>query len=194
MTVRIAIIIGSIRPDRRGPVVANWVYERATTRDDASFELIDLADHPLPMLDEPVQPARNQYANDHTFAWSAVIAPFDGYIFVTPEYNHAPPASLKNAIDYLYSEWNDKAATYVGYGAFGAIRAVEQLRLITVGVDMVPTRAQVAVSAFQDFTDGEFTPTDFTERSLGHTFDRIIARARALRWMRMEMNRLIPSS
>lgn len=176
--LRIAIIIGSVRPQRRGPVVADWVYERAIARRDAAYELIDLADHPLPLLDEPIQPAKGQYANDHTRAWSRVIDSFDGYVFVTPEYNHAPPASLKNAIDYLYAEWNDKAATYVGYGAFGAIRAVEQLRLVTVGVDMVPTRAQVAVSAFTDFTGDAFTPTDFTERALGHALDRVLASGR----------------
>lgn len=181
---KIAVIACSTRPGRRGPEVARWVLEHARRRSDAEYELVDLADHPLPLLDEPVQPARNDYRNDHTRAWSAVIRPFDGFVFVTPEYNHAPPASVKNAIDYLFDEWKDKSCTFVGYGAVGATRAIEQLRLIAIGVDMVPTRAQVPVSFFHDFTDGVLTPTPFAENALTHALDRVVVRADALRALR----------
>jgi NAD(P)H-dependent FMN reductase len=183
--IRIAIVIASVRPQRRGPVVAQWVLNRALERGDAEYELLDLADHPLPMLDEPIQAVKQKYAHEHTRAWSKVIAAYDGFVFVTPEYNHAPPASLKNAIDYLFHEWNDKAVTFVGYGAVGATRAIEQLRLIAIAVDMVPSKAQVAISAFSEFDGDDFTPAERTEAMLTHALNRLVARAHALRWLRL---------
>ena len=96
---RIAIILGSTRPGRNGRAVAEWVEPAASLRDDAVFELIDLKDHPLPLLDEARPAAAGKYANDHTKAWAAVVDLFDGYIFVTPEYNHSTSGVLKNAID-----------------------------------------------------------------------------------------------
>src|SRR5580704_8185787 len=97
--VAIGIIIGSTRPGRHGDVVAKWAYDIASERTDAKFVLIDLLDHPLPHLDEPMPPSRGQYANDHTKEWAATIAPLDGFVFVTPEYNHSTSGVLKNAID-----------------------------------------------------------------------------------------------
>jgi NAD(P)H-dependent FMN reductase len=105
---RIGVILGSTRPGRRGEQVATWVLDVASKRGDADFELIDLADYPLPHLDEPLPPSMGNYQNSHTQDWAAVIARFDGYIFVTPEYNHSTSGVLKNAIDYLYAEWNNR--------------------------------------------------------------------------------------
>jgi NAD(P)H-dependent FMN reductase len=102
--VKIGIIIGSTRPERNGEAVAKWVYELSKKRNDAEFELIDIADYNLPLLDEPYPPSLNKYTKDHTKKWSAKIAEFDGYIFVTPEYNHSTFGALKNAIDYLSVE------------------------------------------------------------------------------------------
>src|SRR5690606_21294714 len=102
--LKLAIIIGSTRPGRIGESVARWVYERATTRGDAEFELVDLLDYNLPLLDEPIPPSQGKYSRDHTKKWAAKVASFDGYVFVTPEYNHGTSGALKNAIDFVYRE------------------------------------------------------------------------------------------
>ncbi len=111
----IAIILGSTRPGRNGEAVARWVNDLAQKRDDAEFELVDLADYNLPLLDEAYPPSMGQYQHDHTKRWAQKIAEFDGFVFVTAEYNRGIPAALKNAIDYLYAEWNNKAAGFVSY-------------------------------------------------------------------------------
>ena len=128
--IRIGIIIGSTRPGRKAEAVARWVHGVATKRSDAGFELVDIKDFDLPLLDEPMPPAAGKYSQPHTRAWAAKVASFDAYVFVTPEYNHGPSGALKNAIDYLYREWNNKAAGFVGYGSAGGTRAVEQLRQV----------------------------------------------------------------
>jgi NAD(P)H-dependent FMN reductase len=116
---RIAIIIGSTRPSRNGEAVAKWVYKIAQKRSEAEFELVDIKDFNLPLLDEPVSPIMGQYSKPHTKAWAAKIGSFDGYVFVTPEYNHGISGALKNAIDFLFAEWNNKAAGFVSYGGIG---------------------------------------------------------------------------
>src|SRR5688572_27661136 len=121
--INIAIIVGSTRPGRHAEAVARWVYDLARQRTDATCELVDIADFNLPLLDEPVPPSMNQYSKPHTKAWAAKIAPFDAFVFVTPEYNHGPSGALKNAIDFLYREWNNKAAGVVSYGSAGGTRA-----------------------------------------------------------------------
>ena len=127
-TLEIAILLGSTRPNRRGEAVAQWVFEHARPRTSAHYTLIDLREVGLPLLDEPKSPAMGDYAHAHTKAWSARIAPCDGFVFVTPEYNHSTCAALKNALDFLYREWNNKAAGFVAYGNAGGARAVEHLR------------------------------------------------------------------
>ena len=127
---RIAIIVGSTRPNRLAPQVAEWVHEHAQQHGGAEFELVDIADQNLPLLDEPMPPAMGQYSKDHTKAWAEKIASYDGFIFVTPEYNHSVPAALKNAVDFLYAEWNNKAIGFVSYGSAGGTRAVEAWRLV----------------------------------------------------------------
>jgi NAD(P)H-dependent FMN reductase len=156
---KIAIILGSTRPGRNGEAVARWVLENAAARTDAEYELVDLADFPLPHLDEAMPPSLGQYANEHTRNWAAKIAEFDGYIFVTPEYNHSTSGVLKNAIDYLYAEWNNKAAGFVSYGSVGGTRAVEHLRLIAAELQIATVRAQVALTLAGDFENySVFTP------------------------------------
>ena len=134
--LRIAIIIGSTRPGRKAEAVAKWVYEIAEKRSDAEFELVDIKDFNLPLLDEPVPPIMGQYSEPHTKTWAAKIGSFDGYVFVTPEYNHGISGALKNAIDFLFREWNNKAAGFVSYGGAGGARAVEQLRLVMAEVQI----------------------------------------------------------
>jgi NAD(P)H-dependent FMN reductase len=104
--LKVAIIIGSTRPGRKAEVVARWVYDIASKRNDAAFEIVDIKDFNLPLLDEPVPAAMGQYSQPHTKAWAAKIEQFDAFVFVTPEYNHGPSAALKNAIDFLHREWN----------------------------------------------------------------------------------------
>src|SRR6195256_4000814 len=121
--IRIGIIIGSTRPGRKAEAVAKWVYEIAQMRSDAEFELVDIKDFNLPLLNEPMSPIMGEYTHQHTKDWSLKIASFEAYVFVTPEYNHGTSGALKNAIDFLYKEWNNKAAGFVGYGGAGGVGA-----------------------------------------------------------------------
>lgn len=179
--LRIGIIIGSTRPGRKAEAVARWVHDLASARTDAIFELVDLLAFNLPLLDEPIPPSRGQYAHDHTKAWAAAIASFDGFVFVTPEYNHGTSGALKNAIDYLYREWNHKAAGFVGYGSAGGVRAVENLRLIMGELMVADVRAQVALSLAADWENfTTFNPLKAHQRSVTAMLDQVIAWSRAL--------------
>src|ERR1700712_3208713 len=149
--IKIGIILGSTRPGRNGAAVAQWVYEIAEQLDEVEFELVDIADYALPLLDEPLPPAFGQYQQHHTVPWAKKIDSLDAFVFVTPEYNHSVSGALKNAIDFLYKEWNNKAAGFVSYGGSGGVRAVEHLRLIMAEVQIADVRAQVALSMFHDF-------------------------------------------
>src|SRR5207245_10479587 len=121
--LRVAIIVGSTRPGRKGEAVARWVYEIAGSRGDAEFELGDIKDYDLPLLDEAVSPILSQYSTDHTKAWSAKIASFDAFVFATPEYIHATSGALTHAFDYLYHERMNRAAGVVGSGDASATAA-----------------------------------------------------------------------
>jgi NAD(P)H-dependent FMN reductase len=183
--VKLAIITGSTRPGRKSDVVARWAYEIARGRGDAEFELVDIYDFNLPLFDEPVPPSLGQYSRPHTKAWAAKIAAFDGYVFVTPEYNHGIPGALKNAIDYLYEEWNNKAAGFVGYGSAGGVRAVEQLRLVMGELQVADVRAQVMLSLFTDFENfTTFQPAGAHEQSLNTMLDQLVAWSGALKILR----------
>jgi len=184
--LKVAIILGSTRPGRRGEPVAKWVLEHAQKRTDAKFELLDLQDYPLPHLDEPIPPSAGKYAGEHTKKWAAKIASFDAFVFVTPEYNHGTSGVLKNAIDFVYQEWNNKSAGFVGYGAMGGIRAVESLRLVMGELQVADVRAQVPISLFTDFVDfQEFKPAAMKEALLTTMLDQVIAWGRALRALRV---------
>jgi NAD(P)H-dependent FMN reductase len=113
---------------------------------------VDIAAFGLPLLDGAVPPSLNQYSKPHTKAWAAKIASFDAFVFVTPKYNHATSGALKNAIDFLFREWNDKAAGFVGYGSVGGARAVEHLRLVMGEIKVADVRTRVVLSLFTDFT------------------------------------------
>lgn len=139
--------------------MADGVLDIAKQRSDAESELVDLAEYPVPLLDEALPPYFGQYQNDHTKAWASKIAEFDGFVFVTLEYNHSTTGGLKNALDYPYAEWNNKAAGFVGYGSGGGTRAVEHLLLIASELQVATVRAQVALSLLTDFeNDSVFKP------------------------------------
>jgi NAD(P)H-dependent FMN reductase len=178
---RIGIILGSTRPNRNGEQVAKWVYDIASRRDDAEYELVDLRDYPLPHLDEPLPPSMGQYQNEHTKAWADKIASFDGFVIVTPEYNHSTSGVLKNAIDYLYAEWNNKAVGFVSYGGVGGARAAEHLRLVAGELQMADVRQQVALSMLTEFENfSVFKPGDYNVAALGTLLDQVVAWSTAL--------------
>ena len=183
--VRIGIIIGSTRPGRVGDQVARWVLEQARTRSDAEFELVDLVDFALPHLDEAMPPAMGQYAQAHTKAWAEKVDSFDGYIFVTPEYNHSTSGALKNALDFVYGEWNNKAAGLVSYGSVGGTRAAEHLRLILGELQVADVRQQVSFSLMTDFEAfTKFTPAGYHAGMLAAQLDQLVPWAIALRSVR----------
>jgi NAD(P)H-dependent FMN reductase len=178
---RIGIILGSTRPNRVGGQVAEWVFKIASGRLDAEFELVDLRDYPLPHLDEPLPPSFGRYQNDHTKGWAAKIASFDGFVIVTPEYNHGTTGVLKNAIDYLYGEWNNKAVGFVSYGSAGGARAVEHLRLVAGELQMADVRQQVMLSLITEFENfSVFKPGDYNLPALNTLLDQVVAWSTAL--------------
>lgn len=182
--IKLAIIIGSTRPNRKGEAVGKWVHEIASRRSDVHFELIDLKEVNLPFLDEPIPPAAGKYSQPHTKAWAARIAPFDGFVFVTPEYNHGTCAALKNALDFLYEEWRNKSAGFVGYGSFSGARSVEHLRQVISNLELADVRAQVGLSTFTDFKNNELTPGPQQEKAVNAMLDQVIAWAGALQPLR----------
>jgi NAD(P)H-dependent FMN reductase len=178
---RIGIILGSTRPGRNGEQVAKWVYDLASRRSDAEFELVDLADYPLPHLDEPLPPSVGRYHNEHTKQWAAKIGSFDGFVIVTPEYNHGTSGVLKNALDFLYAEWNNKAVGFVSYGGTGGARAVEHLRLVSGELQMADVRQQVVLSLVTEFENySTFKPGDYNLAPLSTMLDQVVAWSTAL--------------
>jgi NAD(P)H-dependent FMN reductase len=173
--------LGSTRPNRNGEQVAKWVYDIASRRGDAEFELVDLRDYPLPHLDEPLPPSLGQYQQAHTRAWAEKIASFDGFVIVTPEYNHSTSGVLKNALDYVYAEWNNKAVGFVSYGASGGARAAEHLRLVAGELQMADVRQQVELSLITEFESySVFKPGDDKVAALDPLLDQVVAWSSAL--------------
>jgi NAD(P)H-dependent FMN reductase len=183
--IKIAIVVGTTRPARKAEAVAHWVYDIARKHKDAEFEIVDIADFNLPLLDEPIPPSLGKYSHPHTKTWAEKIGSFDGFVFVTPEYNHSVPGSLKNAIDFVYAEWNNKAAGFVSYGSAGGVRAVEQLRLVMAELQIADVRAQVFFSLYNDFKDfTELRPNPQHEIAANTMLDQLVAWAGAMKLLR----------
>ncbi len=183
--LNIAIIIGSTRPGRNGEAVANWVLNVAKKRSDANFELVDLLDFNLPLLDESSPASFGQYTKLHTKKWSEKINSFDGFIFVSPEYNHSTSGALKNAIDFLFKEWNNKAAGFVAYGGMMGVRAVEHLRQIMSELQVATVRSQVGFSLFTDFEKfSVFKPAAHHEATTNAMIDQLVAWSGAMQSLR----------
>jgi len=147
MTV-ISVIVGSTRQGRFSEKPAQWILQRLESRGGIETRLLDLREFPLPFFDQPVPPAmpgRPPYANEMVKKWTAEIARSDGFIFVTPEYNFGPPAVLKNALDWVYPEWNRKAAAFVSYGSAAGARSVQQLRESAIELQLAPVRSSVHI-------------------------------------------------
>jgi NAD(P)H-dependent FMN reductase len=158
---RLHIIVGSTRPGRRGPVIADWFHALALRHAGFDTELVDLAKVGLPLLDEPRPPQRGQYEHDHTRRWSETVSAADAFVFVVPEYNHSYNAATKNALDYLAKEWQGKPVAFVGYGGVAAgARAVQALLPVVIALGMVPVAGAVHIPFVRlSFTaDGTFEP------------------------------------
>ncbi|NUR03741.1 MAG: NAD(P)H-dependent oxidoreductase [Streptomyces sp.] len=179
--VRIGIILGSTRPHRNSEQVARWVRETASRHEGATFDLVDLRDFPLPHFDEQYPPVFGKYENEHTKQWANTIASFDGFIIVTPEYNHSIPGVLKNAIDYLFAEWTNKAVGFVSYGGSGGARAVEHLRTIAGNLEMADVRQQVTLNLMTEFEDFTvFKPGDYNLEALETMIGQVVSWSAAL--------------
>lgn len=185
--LKIGIILGSVREGRNGEQVANWTLDFANNRNDqdVEYELVDLADYRLPFLGESLPEAEKEKANAVIKAWSDKMASFDGYIFITPEYNHAIGGALKNALDYLNPEVNNKAAGFVGYGSLGGTRAHENMRLILGELQVADVRTAVTFSLLADFENfSVFKPADYHADNANQMLDQVIAWSSALKSLR----------
>jgi len=144
----ISVIVGSTRQGRFSEKPAQWIFQRLKNRGGVDARLLDLRDFPMPFFDQPMPPAmpgRPAYENDVVKKWTAEIARSDGFIFVTPEYNYGPAAVLKNALDWVYPEWNRKAAAFVSYGSAMGARGIQQLRLTAIELQLAPVRSSVYI-------------------------------------------------
>lgn len=181
----IGVVTCSTRPQRVGPTIAAWVVEQTVGRAGATYEPIDLADQGLPLLDEPEPASSGNYTREHTRRWSAVVERLDGFVFVTPEYNRGVPAALKNALDFLYAEWNTKAAGLVVYGSSGGLRAAEQLKSVLGELQVVTVRPQVSISIYDDMVDfTELALRDYQAGNAARMLDDVERYATALRPLR----------
>lgn len=177
--LKIGIIVGSTREGRVSPQVADWVKELADQRGDAEYTIIDIADYKLPLLGEADADASG------AAAWSEAIAAQDGFVFVVQEYNHSITGALKNALDYLREEWNNKAAGIVSYGSVGGARAAEHLRGILGELLIADVRVHPALSLFNDFENfTEFKPQSVQADSVNEMLDQLIPWATALKTIR----------
>jgi len=184
------IILGSTRTGRSGEAVAKWVYQIAKKRTDVHIELVDVADYNLPLLDEELPALAAglmgiEYSKKHTRTWASKIAEADGYIFVTAEYNRSIPGALKNAIDFLYKEWNEKAVGFVGYGAEGGARAIAHLRDVAGEVRLADVREEVLLFLDYDFVDYVFKPSHKHDEQLNIMIDQIAQYAEAMKSIRV---------
>lgn len=177
----IGVILGSTRPGRRGEQVARWVVDHAQRRRDVEFELVDLLDHPLPHMDEPLPPMAGKYQNAHTQDWAATIARFDGFVFVTPEYNHSTSDPHRFVVPLGVQKVDGILEHVVSYGTVGGTRAAEHLRLIAGELQMADVRTNVALSAFTDFDNfTELNPGPHQVQALDTLLNEVIAWSEAL--------------
>lgn len=181
---KIAIVIGSTREGRFGDKPANWIYELGKSRSDLDFEIVDLRDFPMPFFDEPASPAWVPSKDQAAQKWQKTLDGFDGFIFTVAEYNRGPTAVLKNAFDYAYPSWNKKPVAFVGYGSTGGARAVEQLRLQAIELQMVPIRTGVHIfwQVMQEANGGKkLSEFDFLNQTGKDMLDQFAWYAKALK-------------
>lgn len=175
--MKIALISGSVREGRKSALVTRWVEDAAAAlgRDDVTFEVVPLADYPLPSYEDVPPAMLKEHSTEAARAWSAKIAEFDAYVLITPEYNHGVPGALKNATDFLSGEWRGKTIAFVSYGADGGVRAVEQWRQIVANFDLIDIRATVSLGMFTDFDDSGIAPLERRASEIENTLNSLIS-------------------
>lgn len=187
MPLKLHTIICSTRPGRVGPAIAQWFHGFATDHGLFDCELIDLADFDLPVYDEPVHPAKQQYEKEHTKAWSRSVASADAYAFVIPEYNYCPPPSFFNALDYVYREWNYKPCGLVSYGGIsGGLRSAQLAKQLITTVKMMPMVEGVMVQKVAEQLDENrrFKPGEHHQHAAKAMLDELEKWAKVLKTMR----------
>lgn len=187
MKYKLKVIIGSTRPSRKGPIVTDWFLKIVKQHTDFEVELLDLKEIDLPLMDEPNHPRLRQYTKEHTRKWSKAIDEADAYVFVTPEYNYGPPATLKNAMDYLFEEWQEKPVGFVSYGGVsGGTRAVQELKLTITTLGMMPLPQAVNIPFFTQFIneDEVFEANEPLEKSAHVMLEKLQCWTKALKRMR----------
>lgn len=181
--MKIAVIIGSTRPQRRGSAVGAWVMEQArqhrAAQDGVEFTLLEVADFDLTTHYE--QRTDKTYEEPTTQRWSDVVDGFDGYVFVTPEYNHGLPAPFKNAVDLLMAEWSGKAVAFVGYGGVGAARSVEQWRMVIANLSLLGVRQALHLQMADDFDSDGVAPLPKRVDEMASVLDQLVALTGKLR-------------
>lgn len=182
----LAVVITSTRPGRACLPIGTWFHGLAERHGRFEVKLVDLAEVNLPFIDEPRHPRFGQYEHDHTKAWSATVAAADAFVFVTPEYNHSSPPALLNAFDYLFKEWNYKAAGFVSYGGpAGGARSVQMTKQVVTALKMMPMFEGVVIPLFSQFLkDDVFTATEAHEKSATAMLDELARWAEALKVLR----------
>ncbi|HVP61676.1 MAG TPA: NAD(P)H-dependent oxidoreductase [Myxococcaceae bacterium] len=184
--LKLNVVVVSTRPGRVGLAVGEWFHRRAVEHGNFEVTFVDLHDLALPLLDEPEHPRLRKYTKAHTHAWSKSVEGADAFTFVTPEYNFGLPPTLLNAIDFVYSEWNYKAASFVSYGGVsGGLRATQMAKVPLTSVKVMPIVEQVSISfVSKQITDGKFTPTDAQHKAAADMLDELHRWAAALKPMR----------
>ncbi|MDX6309566.1 MAG: hypothetical protein QOI06_2612 [Nocardioidaceae bacterium] len=186
---KLNVVVASTRPGRVGYQVAQWFSDLAAMHGGFEVELVDLAEMNLPLFDEPNHPRLGQYVHQHTRDWSASVGSADAFVFVTPEYNHGMPASLKNAIDYLHTEWQYKPVGFVSYGGVAAgTRAVQMTKQVVTALKMTPVTEAVSIPFVTQFLDDEgvVRPNEVMESSAKAMLDELVRHTDALRPLRRD--------
>ncbi|HET7360372.1 MAG TPA: NAD(P)H-dependent oxidoreductase [Salinimicrobium sp.] len=181
------VIIASTRPGRKGPLVADWFLNILKEHREFGVEVLDLKEIGLPFLDEPNHPRLKQYTKEHTKKWSKTIDSGDAFVVVTPEYNYGFPATIKNALDFLYQEWRYKPMAFVSYGGLsGGIRAVQMLKQVVTTLNMVPVTQAVNIPFFSNhIKEGKFEGNEMLEKSANTMIDELLRWTKAMKTMRV---------
>lgn len=183
---KVGIVIASTRPGRAGLPIARWFFEKARAHGKLDVELVDLAEWKLPLIDEPKHPRFRDYQHEHTRKWSAAVAAFDAFVFVTPEYNYGAPPALINALDYLLHEWSYKPAGFVSYGGVsGGTRSVQMTKGVLTTLKIMPVPEAVTIPFFSQLMEaGVFKGNEPLEKAVTVMLDELLRWADALASLR----------
>ncbi|WP_322042351.1 NAD(P)H-dependent oxidoreductase [Paraburkholderia sp. J67] len=186
---KLLIVIASTRPGRLGLPIARWAAEAARKHEGFEVDIADLAELDLPLFNEPHHPRMGNYTSERTRKWSELVGSADAFLFVTPEYNYGAPASLLNAITYLYWEWTYKPVGFVSYGGLsGGLRAVQALKEAVTAVRMMPISDGVAIPfVMKQVQDGVLSTTPIMDATLPFHLDELLRWTNALEPLRKEV-------